>query len=189
MAIGCPRATSGSALHARAIERTLQVPTLRTFFDTVDSGDYAYKDCRWGFEMMMYGWTYCNSQDEPGVQGTYPYPLRPTSPRPVGLLTPNAWGLYDTTGNVSELALDPGYWTDERLSRRPAGPDPWDIGVHNTMVMGCAYHHDFDSCRYFIRDEQARAYRSGGFRVVRSIQPGEDVQFVELLDGVDDSED
>jgi len=66
-------------------------------------------DGRWQDKMGAYAWWLGNSGN--------PY----TGTRPVGQKKPNAWGLYDMYGNVSELCLD---WYDEKYYANSPRTDP-----------------------------------------------------------------
>ncbi|PPK85744.1 formylglycine-generating enzyme required for sulfatase activity [Neolewinella xylanilytica] len=58
---------------------------------------------------------------------------------PVGEKQPNAWGLYDMLGNVSEWTLDEYY--EDYAERLNDDPDPWmrPDGKHSRTVRGGSY--------------------------------------------------
>ncbi len=96
----------------------------------------------------------------------------------VGVLIPNAWGLYDMHGNVGEWCLD---WWQDRLGTDavidPIGPTiPLDISFNFRMVRGGSYGSSAQDCRSASRnavyqdDDFSSFYFGVGFRV--SIQLG-----------------
>ena len=85
------------------------------------------------------GWFRGNS----AVNGTY-------TTHPVGLKKPNAYGLYDMLGNLSELCLD-------KYQNSPTGYDP-NVGLVSDAVAircrrgGSAVNYDLHQCRAAYRD-------------------------------------
>lgn len=83
---------------------------------------------------------------------------------PVGSLKPNAWGLYDTIGNVSE-------WTADGYGPYPAAKatDPAGTDASRKVIRGGNWITSFDMCRVARRGAQeAEAAKSTiGLRVVR----------------------
>jgi formylglycine-generating enzyme required for sulfatase activity len=83
---------------------------------------------------------------------------------PVERFPPNAWGLYDMHGNVSE-------WTNDRYGpydpRRDMDPRGADIGG-SRVIRGGSWHVDSDSARCAGRNTSAPqdSGSSLGFRVV-----------------------
>ncbi len=95
---------------------------------------------------------------------------------PVGKKTPNAWGLYDMHGNVSEWCndfYDKGYYAVSP-SENPRGPS----GGKERVLRGGAWNSSAESCRTAYRssdpslDDTCLASDSIGFRCVRSAPRG-----------------
>jgi formylglycine-generating enzyme required for sulfatase activity len=87
---------------------------------------------------------------------------------PVGSYRPNAWGLYDMHGNVSEWCFD---W-DSDLGTEPAidptGPAKSPVGNMHILRGGDYRSNDGANCRSARRAMNVQGYRSEsiGFRVV-----------------------
>lgn len=83
---------------------------------------------------------------------------------PVGRLKPNAFGLYDTIGNVSE-------WTADGYGPYPTGKavDPQGTDAARKVVRGSDWITSFDLCRVARRGTQdaGKAKSTIGFRIVR----------------------
>jgi formylglycine-generating enzyme required for sulfatase activity len=83
---------------------------------------------------------------------------------PVGSLKPNAWGLYDTIGNVGE-------WTSDGFApfTAAAQTDPLGVDGDRKVVRGNGWISSFDFCRMAQRSPQPadQAKSTIGLRVVR----------------------
>jgi len=94
---------------------------------------------------------------------------RPQSPHPVGKFPPNAFGLHDMHGNVSEWVNDwyaeGAYW--DSVSRDPQGPDR---GLQRVTRGGC-WLMFASECRSAARRPQPSAQHADtiGFRVVMQV--------------------
>ncbi len=91
-------------------------------------------------------------------------------PREIMMKKPNKLGIYDLTGNVSELCWDRydlEYYS-KRESQNPKGPF---TGSSRVVRGGSAYDNSLLSCSVYSRAHQESKSRnfSTGFRVVRSI--------------------
>lgn len=99
---------------------------------------------------------------------------------PVGSFQPNAWGLYDMHGNVSELCSD--RWDGQEDYQRGDVTDP--IGTDSQIVIGRvirggSWNHAPSTCRsayrYWARndpnDHDMLSSRTLGFRVVLEVNP------------------
>jgi len=94
-------------------------------------------------------------------------------PHPVGLKEPNAWGLYDTIGNVWELVWDPyqrqyDLTTPEDPAIDPFGADYWDVvrrgGAFDSMANYCR-----SASRGGVHFDPSSSYCNQGFRLVRTL--------------------
>ena len=103
--------------------------------------------------------------------GWYMYndPTPPAAPQPVGAKRPNAWGLYDTHGNMWEWCLN--QWeTNAELGTDPDGVVA--AGTSSRVVRGGAYRlAPASECRSAYRWANAPENRSNrfGFRLVRTL--------------------
>lgn len=94
-----------------------------------------------------------------------------SKPHPVGRREPNAAGIYDMTGNVSEWCLDwysPGFYKVERSRLNPAGPT---AGKEKVIRGGNFKDYVGDRFRPSFRNKRTPASKSNevGFRVVLSL--------------------
>jgi hypothetical protein len=88
-------------------------------------------------------------------------------PREVGLLAPNAWGLFDMSGNVAE-------WVQDGYGAYPSGPSVDPTGSSNgpmRVLRGGAYLSRTHRCRVAarFRGESETQAREVGFRLARTL--------------------
>lgn len=90
--------------------------------------------------------------------------------QPVGLLAPNAWGLYDMHGNVWEWCHD---WLDREYYKRDEHTDPQGgTPGERRIIRGGCWFNDAEACRSGYRSYTSPG-RGGphlGFRVVRMVK-------------------
>lgn len=90
-------------------------------------------------------------------------------PAPVGSFTPNAWGLHDLAGNVSEWVAD--CW-HENYRRAPRDASAWvNPGCRMSVIRGGAWASSPEQTRSAWRAPAARDTTNAriGFRVVRDL--------------------
>ena len=89
-----------------------------------------------------------------------------SGPNIVGSYLPNAYGLYDMLGNVSEQCLDRHDGTIPTGGVDPRGVDTVQTSTDNYRVIkGGAYNADSPKCCSRSRDHQTYNVRPSGFRV------------------------
>lgn len=95
---------------------------------------------------------------------------KPYGPRPVGLKIPNAWGLYDMVGNVSEFCYDAygDYAVDESGEAvvNPVGSETYTASKR--VMRGGYYNQAAQACRSAGRfyEGSVGVYKGYGFRLV-----------------------
>ena len=114
----------------------------------------------------------CLSTNEANYNGNYPYTGCPKGKYrhkavPVACFPPNAWGLYDMHGNVSEWCSD---WYGEYPRHPvtdPRGPARGRVHVHR----GGSWNYCAEFCRSALRLRRAPDFRLDffGFRVVMEL--------------------
>lgn len=109
-----------------------------------------------------------NTNDFLNALGWYKYSTipSPTLAQPVGGKLPNAWGLYDTHGNVWEWCLD---WDAGSVE---LGTDPDGAASGTTRVRrGGSWSNPASDCRSASRNSNVPSLRnpSFGFRLVRTL--------------------
>ncbi len=109
-----------------------------------------------------------NTNQYLNVLGWYKFsvPTAPTAAQPVGGKRPNAWGLYDTHGNVWEYCLDWHAATAE-TGTDPDGPSSGSYRVGR----GGRWVSDAGNCRSAHRSDISPSSRNSsiGFRAVRTL--------------------
>jgi sulfatase modifying factor 1 len=85
------------------------------------------------------------------------------SPQRVGLMEPNAWGLYDMLGNVWEWVED--FYNDELF----ADPTPPSVGTHH-VLKGGSFTSDVANAHYFFHGAGPGNGFDVGFRLVMEIK-------------------
>jgi formylglycine-generating enzyme required for sulfatase activity len=107
-----------------------------------------------------------NTNDFLNALGWYKFSPNPGAAQPVGGKLPNAWGLYDTHGNVWEWCLD---W---KATNADLGTDPDGAESGSDRVLrGGSWSAVASSCRSAFRNSltpSLRDYRQG-FRLVRTL--------------------
>lgn len=152
-------------------------------------------DCQCGPDFGFPNTDYCACGEEPGLEQIAWFCQNSTvlwdgcfeiddddgvvvdclGPHPVGLLTPNQWGLYDVSGNVWEWVwdifmddYDPYYALD---AVDPLGPE-YDSLLVNRAAKGGAWHSPSKYCRTANRLNVSpyKGHPNKGFRIARTAQ-------------------
>lgn len=119
------------------------------------------KDCNLDPNLARIAW-YCANVPNAGT------PAR--SEQPVGLLEPNAWGLFDTLGNAPEWVMDTYggvSWIDPYVD-----PEAQLESVVHGTSRNCPFFSTATGCRVSIKLPAHRAERWAGFRLARTLGPG-----------------
>lgn len=93
----------------------------------------------------------------------------------VGSLRPNAWGLYDTTGNVWEWGWD--YYSTGSVSASVKVDPVWDAWNTQRVLNGCSFTDIGETCRLGARGRvfPGRRDSNKGFRMVRTLSGSQSV--------------
>jgi formylglycine-generating enzyme required for sulfatase activity len=85
---------------------------------------------------------------------------------PVGRKKPNAWGLYDMAGYVSEWCADA--WAPDHTGAAPDGKPRVKDGEKGRVIRGGSFADPAEACRSAARDQKPADFRSDriGFRCV-----------------------
>jgi formylglycine-generating enzyme required for sulfatase activity len=117
--------------------------------------------------------SYCYGDDPDGAElGRYAWFERNSGKQthPVGMLSPNAWGLYDMHGNVTEWVQDryDKHYYSNSPDKDPQGPE----NGRKRVVRGGSWINQAYSCRSAARGYYSADYTDSdfGFRVVRAIE-------------------
>jgi formylglycine-generating enzyme required for sulfatase activity len=107
-----------------------------------------------------------NTNDFLNALGWYTFSPKPAAAQPVGGKLPNAWGLYDTHGNVWEWCLD---W---HAASADLGTDPDGAGSGSKRVRrGGSWDNLASDCRSAFRGNNLPSDKGSnrGFRLVRTL--------------------
>jgi formylglycine-generating enzyme required for sulfatase activity len=103
--------------------------------------------------------------------GNVPNALTPQQmEQPVGLLEPNAWGLYDALGNANEWVLD--HFGGVSWGDPYPDPEAEFVDSGSGMTRNCPFYGGSTMCRAAARLSAPRAARLAGFRLARTLGPG-----------------
>lgn len=115
-------------------------------------------------ELLEHAWLYENGEEQ--------YHL-------VGQKEPNAWGLYDMLGNVSEYTLD--HYSDEYFSEiGETAQDPWlePTRKYPRTVRGGSYDTDAADCNCMARNKSLPKWQARDPQIPKSIWWNVDSPFV-----------
>ena len=143
-----------------AIEKThsYRLPTEAEWEYAARAGsetNYCYGNDPEGVDLNRYAWFERNSDKQT---------------HPVGLLSPNAWGLYDMHGNVTEWVQD--RYDKEYYSNSPDKDPQGPTTGRKRVVRGGAWINQAYSCRSAARGYYSADYTDSdfGFRIVKAIE-------------------
>jgi len=126
--------------------------------------------------LCSYDCSNCDAGDMPGKRADYLWYCGNNPPpgdvKEVGLKKPNAFGLYDTLGNVFEWVED---WYHTSYDGAPTNGDPWVIPAsYDRTFRGGGHSSAARYCRSANRDREWPAYSNTnlGLRVAGQIQTG-----------------
>lgn len=122
-------------------------------------------EAQWEYACRAGSKTTYSFDDEEGLLPVYGWFKRNSSQRThsVGLLEPNAWGLYDMHGNVWEWSSD---WYGEYSTDAVTDPTGPTTGKERVNRGGC-WLYQAANCRSSSRNWAKSSYRDGllGFRI------------------------
>lgn len=138
-------------------------------------------EAQWEYACRAGSKTIYSFDDEEGLLPVYGWFRRNSSQRThtVGLLEPNAWGMYDMHGNVWEWCSN---WYGEYSTGLVSDPTGPTMGTDRVNRGGC-WLYQAASCRSASRNWAKPSYRDGllGFRV--ALSPSEIPKSPEAGDG------
>ncbi|GJM35327.1 MAG: hypothetical protein DHS20C18_43280 [Saprospiraceae bacterium] len=111
-----------------------------------------------------YGWFYENSYEKF---------------HPVKEKMPNAWGIYDMLGNVSEWTLD-NFVENYSAEIEKAPDDPWMVPLkkHSRTVRGGSYEHPQEQCTCTFREKSQARWQARDPQIPKSRWWNPDSQFL-----------
>lgn len=132
-------------------EYAARAGTHTAFYSGQASNENTTSECAFDESLEGIGWYCSNSQD--GI-------------KPVAALTPNAWGLFDMSGNVQEWVWDRYGDYSSRALTDPLGPSEGTKRV----ARGGAWNYTSAACRAAFREPQEPTLENEatGFRLVRT---------------------